>query len=156
MIEILEKNALVFSFLFSTFAFLGMVFQSYLTNKRTKYLIKNIKYSSYLKQLDELNMVNQMLINPDELKNTFSKFNVYKDLNTTDLGFAWLVINRYEGAFKANELGLLKKEEWKVIEKRIRKDFQYDVIKEVWNKDYFGFDYDVGFYEYINNKIIIK
>jgi hypothetical protein len=86
--------------------------QTEILGRQAEVMQKEIQYSTYLRQIEQLNIINSALIDKDSLSNTFNKLGfdeLLKTMTMADIGFSWLVINRYECAFVANELGVVIK-----------------------------------------------
>jgi len=134
---------------------LVLFFQLRSLSKQTKLLGNNIRFESYLRQVDQLNAVNKALLQPASLEKCFKKLDgfdpITRDYDMTEIAFAWLVINRYESAFVGKKLGVIPDDEWEIWENRIRKDFEHEVVLAVWKRDLDGFDYSRGFKDLVND-----
>lgn len=164
---LLVANTLMFWAIYKQAKYLGT--QTKVLQTQTETITKNIQFSTYLRQIEQLNIINSALIDKESLSKTFEKMGFASilekeslenksmendSLTMSDFGFSWLVINRYECAFVANELNLLPDSEWKVWETRIKKDFYHPTIRQVWEKDMSGFDYNPKFKQYINEFMV--
>ena len=146
----LGLNALMF-FL----QFLNMKKQTDSLAKQTDLLSNNIRYESYLKQVEQLNIINQALIDKDALAEIFANLEGFQDIlerfSMSEIGFAWLLINRYESAYVGHRLGVIPPDEWDVWKNRMRKGLGHKVVKEIWKSDLEGFDYARDFRKVVNN-----
>ncbi|HEX3531842.1 MAG TPA: hypothetical protein VH988_32695 [Thermoanaerobaculia bacterium] len=152
----MEKFVLIGGLIINFLMMVFLAFQTRHISRQTRTLTRSLEYSTYLKLVDYLNEVSNLLIQDPKVKSIFEEMKFIKDglaekgLTTEKVGLAWLIINRYEAAYMGEQLGVLPDGEWQVWKERLRNDLRLKFVRDVWENDVRSFDYNRGFAKLMN------